>query len=310
MGDTKKNIQKKSQTRKFKNIKKKNIYHNFQRDVPILESIFQKYPHLLSSYSSYKQNGYQDINYFLRNEEISLQEKEKLPKQIPTDKEQIKTLYSSYYGNPNKIYAKLLYTLTQIKNLFTIFDKYKPYGIHPVPLLYRGITQSPDQYMPDSTLFKKEKPLSIPYFQSCSKSYQIALSFQGCSVMGPCCLYILHVRPDVQCVPFYWQQNASLSESFTSSEYEILVEPFVEYKLRKTYKQEFSASDITNCPYDRIPPTFLIDVYELDVLPPPKGARDFINTFYKKVLKGIPTLQKYIHVGKTDFIIDLFSKKK
>ena len=51
---TKKNNVKRRRTRKFKNVTPTSTYHNYQRDVPILESIFKKYPSLFDAFISYK----------------------------------------------------------------------------------------------------------------------------------------------------------------------------------------------------------------------------------------------------------------
>jgi len=306
---TKKNNVKRRRTRKFKNITPANMYHNFQRDVPILNTIFKKYPSLFNAMSFYKGNGYRDINGFLKKNEIKFNNHEDIPKDIFIKKPNVHKIYETCLNNSNKHYCKLLCTIEYIQNLFTLFDKYIPHQIHPLPRLYRGITQSFHKSINEPDLLQTNNPISIPYFQSCTKSYQMALGFQGCSMFGPCCMYILHVSPDVHYIPMYWWNNNKLSETYNYSEYEILLEPFVEYKLRKMYKKEFSASEMKHCKYDNTPSTFQIDVYEIDVLPPPKGSRDTFYSFYKKIMKQPSTIDKYIDIKETIYTIKLPVKK-
>jgi len=282
----------KKNRRIFRNRTTKNAYHNFQRDVPLLESIFKKHPHLFSAFRYYKGNGYEDINNLLRNHEIVVQTDQKSPKEIPTHRALVRKVYAAL-SDEAPVYRKLLYTANAIQNLFSLFELYKPHQLHPLPVLYRGT----DIPVPQG------KTVSIPMFQSCSKAYDIAISFQGCSVArGPCCLYVLHVDPKVQYIPLYWSDDA-ISETYTMSEHEILLEPFVEYKLRKTYKQEFSLSDLKHCPYDRTSSAVVLDVYEVDVRPPPEGARSAFQSFFRRILKGRGAMDRVLSALQTDYAI-------
>jgi hypothetical protein len=283
---------KKNTTRKFKNFPPANAYHNFVRDVPILNEIFQKYPHLLASYENYKGNTYYAINKFLRNNTVTTGEY--YSEDLVTNKPKLQALYTTYLDHSDKVYAKVLTIVNHIQNLFTLLDKFTPYRIHPLPVLYRGIQRVPGStWEPDALL--NGEPISLNYFQSCSKSYQIALSEQRYGEYGPCCIYVLHLSPDVKYLPMFWtdreEGKGKMRESYTHSEHEILIEPYVQYTLRKQYVKEFSVSELTNVRYDGVPPTISVQVYEVDVLPPPVDARARLDAFYKQMCKGIRSIQ-------------------
>jgi hypothetical protein len=228
----------------------------------------------------------------LHNNELLVKPDEEIPTIIPTHRALIRKVYAAL-SDEAPVYRKLLYTANAIHNLFLLFELYKPHRVHPLPVLYRG-TDVP---------VSQGKKVSIPMFQSCSKSYDIAISFQGCSVTrGPCCLYVLHVDPKVQYIPFYWSDDA-IFESYASSEHEIVLEPFVEYKLRKMYKQEFSLSELKHCYYDDTPSTVVLDVYEVDVFPPPEGARSTFQSFFARLLKGRAAMDRVLSVLQTDYTI-------
>jgi len=284
-------MDKKNTTRKFKNFPPANAYHNFVRDVPILNEIFQKYPHLLASYENYKGNTYYAINKFLRNNTVTTGEY--YSEDLVTNKPKLQALYTTYLDHSDKVYAKVLSIVNDIQNLLTLMDKFKPYTNHSLPILYRGVQRVPGSTREPDALLKGE-PTTVEYFQSCSKSYHTALSFQGHGEY-PCCIYVLHLSPDVKYLPMFWtdreEGKGKMRESYTHSEHEILIEPYVQYTLRKQYVKEFSVSELTNVRYDGVPPTISVQVYEVDVLPPPVDARARLDAFYKQMCKGIPSIQ-------------------
>jgi len=286
-------IKTKKNRRIFHNRTAKNAYHNFQRDVPILESIFKKHPHLFVSFHEYKKDGFDDMNKLLRTNQLLVGTDDKSPTEIPTHRALVRKVYAALSGEA-PVYQKLLYLANAIQNLFSLFELYKPHQRHPLPVLYRG-TNVP---------ILQGKTVSIPMFQSCSKLYDVAILFQGCSLQGPCCLYVLHVDPKVQYIPLYYSLNGTtISETYTMSEHEILLEPFVEYKLRKTYKKDFSLSKLKHCPYDSAPSTVTLDVYEVDVFPPPEGARSAFHSFFRRILKGRGAMNRVLSALDTAYAI-------
>ena len=311
----KKKINKRN-TRKFKNVKPQEHYTYFMKMTPILENIFEKNSLLFWSYSNYKKNGYKEINYFLRKNKIEIPRIEDINDEIPTSNIKIQNLYKKSYSkfihdkdHYHGMYCKLLDILTNIYNLRSLLRDFIPYKQSFV--VYRGIIDSNDVMQGEKErimlLRNKSDGFSIPYFQSCSKSYQTALGFQQCGVYGPCCLYVLHVSKDVKYIPFFFTINSEikwtpsmtdhkLSELYNYSEFEIVLEPFVIYKMRKTYKKVFNMADIKVCPYD-LNKSIEIQVFEINVLPPKPGSYLRIDKIYKDVKKGYTTIKNHIELN-------------
>jgi len=286
---------KKNTTRKFKTFPRANAYHNFVRDGEILNNMFTKSPHLFATYRFCKFGIYDDIRRLLEGYTVSTKEEDEYyPEDFVASTPKLQALFTTYLDNSDKVYAKVLTIVNHIQNLFTLLDKFTPYRIHPLPVLYRGIQRVPGStWEPDALL--NGEPISLNYFQSCSKSYQIALSEQRYGEYGPCCIYVLHLSPDVKYLPVFGTsdelEKKRISESYHGSNHEILIEPYVQYKLRKQYTKEFSASDLIFANYGSVPSTFSIQVYEVDVLPPPEDARTRFDAFYKQMCKGIRSIQ-------------------
>jgi hypothetical protein len=125
---------------------------------------------------------------------------------------------------------------------------------------------------------------------------------------------VLYISKDILYLPLFWTVNATptpagslsyqpLSEGYDDSEFEILIEPYVKYKLRKTYKKEFDISKIKVCPYD-ITDKLELQVFEIDVLPPDTNAYDRIMSLYKNIKKGYNAMKNHIREKSvTDIII-------
>jgi len=90
-----------------------------------------------------------------------------------------------------------------------------------------------------------------------------------------------------------------LAEYPKMSEQEILLEPFVQYKLKKNYKKEISTSGMSSCDYSTKEPTFTIDIYEIDVLPPGKEGRKKFETLYKKLANETLKIEDLIELENT-----------
>jgi len=112
-------------------------------------------------------------------------------------------------------------------------------------------------------------------FQSCSLSIETAISFQTCSSNGPCCLFILNVHPAVKFLPLFW----SSSESYNSSEHEVVLEPFTTFQLDEKRTERLPIEVARKCGYNRFNAdgTITIDVYYITVKPPAAEAdKEFV----------------------------------
>jgi hypothetical protein len=315
MVDTRKKKSKRRFTRKlFKDIKPIQHYSSFIKNTDILQKIFKRYPKLFTSYSFYKGIGFKGVNYLMRENQIDMNLDDQLNDTIPSSDSKVNKLYNEsltifkknhsnhFYG----VYCKILESLTHIFNFRELFRLYKPYRSSENSVVYRGIidTQSISTMKKERVLLQRRNTIEIPYFQSCTRSYQTAISFQECGIYGPCCLYILYLSKDVLYLPLFWTVDATwspegslsyqkLSEGYNHSEFEILIEPYVNYKLRKTYKKEFNISELKVCPYD-VSDKIELQVFEIDVLPPHRNAYERITELYKTVKKGYTAMKSHI----------------
>lgn len=293
--------QKRKTRRLFQNVNKDNAYHSYKHLEPIVLHLFDTHPHLLTSYNAYKGFEYVSINSFMKDTCMTLSFDGKSPtlspeSTLPTDNKDIHELYKKslkeFEKRPDQLmkaaYCNTLMTITHIENLRSLFKLFAPYRMKRLPILYRGLSEIRYKEGNPMKNVKIGSSISIPYFQSCSKSYDVALGFQGCSQYGPCCIFILNVHPDVHYIPVYWVTNGtSIWDSYKMSEHEILLEPFVEYKLRKKYMKDIDYKKATICDYSQFSKngSISIQVYEIDVLPPKKeNLQEYtkkISTLYK-----------------------------
>lgn len=322
--DTRKKKNKRGGTRKlFKDIQPIQHYSYFVKNSEILQEIFKRYPRLFTSYSFYKGGGFKGINRLMRENQIDINLDEE-ESSLATSDENIYRLHKQSLSKFKKdrtnhfalVYSKLIEYITHILNLRELFRLYKPHRKLEDCILYRGTidTSLIPAIKKERVLLQRQNTIEIPYFQSCTKSYQKAISFQECGVYGPCCLYVLYISKDVLYLPLFWTVNARptpagslsyqpLSEGYDDSEFEILIEPYVKYKLRKTYKKEFDISKIKVCPYD-ITDKLELQVFEIDVLPPDTNAYDRIMSLYKNIKKGYNAMKNHIREKSvTDIII-------
>jgi len=325
MGLTRKLNKKRSSTRKlFKNIKPIQHHSYFVKKTNVLQKIFKQHPKLFTSYSFYKGSGFKGINNFMRKNQIDINLDDELNDTIPSSDSKINKLYNesltifkkNHTNHFHGVYCKILQNLTHIFNFRELFRLYKPYRSSEDYILYRGTidTTSIPSMEKERVLLQRRNTIEIPYFQSCTRSYQTAISFQECGIYGPCCLYVLYISKDVLYLPLFWTVDATwmpgaslsyqkLSEGYDHSEFEILIEPYVNYKLRKTYKKEFDMSKIKVCPYD-ISNKLEIQVFEIDVLPPHRNAYEKITELYKTVKKGYTATKNHIQEKSFTDIID------
>ena len=259
MTDTRKKKSKLGSTRKlFKDIRPNQHYSYFIKNTDILQKIFKQRPNLFTSYSFYKGSGFNGINHLMRENQIDINLDNELNDTIPSSDSKINELYNesltifkkNHANHFHGVYCKILESLTHIFNFRELFRLYKPHRSLEDSIVYRGIidTTSIPTMKKERVLLQRRNTIEIPYFQSCSRSYQTAIRFQECGIYGPCCLYILYISKDVLYLPLFWTVDATwspegslsyqkLSEGYDHSEFEILIEPYVNYKLRKTYKK-------------------------------------------------------------------------
>ena len=326
MSSTRKLNNKQRSTRKlFKNIRPNQHHSYFIKNTDILQKIFKQRPNLFTSYSFYKGSGFSGINHLMRENQIDINLDNELNDTIPSSDSKINKLYNeslimfkkNHTNHFHGVYCKILESLTHIFNFRELFRLYKRHRSLEDSIVYRGIidTTSIPTMKKERVLLQRRNTIEIPYFQSCSRSYQTAIRFQECGMYGPCCLYILYISRDVLYLPLFWTVDASwspegslsyqkLSEGYDHSEFEILIEPYVNYKLRKTYKKEFNISEIKVCPYD-ISDKIEIQVFEIDVLPPHRNAYERITELYKTVKKGYNVMKNHIQEKSIRDIIDI-----
>jgi hypothetical protein len=325
MTDTRKKKSKRRGTHKlFKNIQPIKHYSYFVKNSEILQEIFKRYPRLFTSYSFYKGSGFKGINHLMRENQIDINLDKETDSSLATSDDKIYRLYKQSISKFKKnrtnhfalVYSKLIEYITHILNFRELFTLYKPYRNLEDCILYRGTidTSLIPVMKKEGVLLQRSNTIEIPYFQSCTKSYQTAISFQECGMYGPCCLYVLYISKDVLYLPVFWTVNATptpvgsisyqqLSEAYNNSEFEILIEPYVKYKLRKTYKKDFDISKIKVCPYD-IADKIQLQVFEIDVLPPDSNAYERIMELYSKLKKGYNEMKSHVREKSlTDIIL-------
>lgn len=303
-------MKKTRKNKKFVDVDIFNAHKSYKHDGKFMQEVIDSNKNYITTYDYYKGTGNYDINNYLKNGYATLKYNGKtipIPtkEDIPTDNKEILATFNKAIKDLEKeptdfikgAYCNLLTILAHIDNLFMMINKFDKNRIKKLPILYRGISEirySPHQEDPFISKNIGEK-VSIPYFQSCSKSHETALGFQGCSQYGPCCLLVLNVHPDVKYIPVYWlEYGKHIFESYKMSEHEILLEPFVEYKLTKTYMKEFNLKTATICSYPKFikDKSIYIKIYEIDVLPPNKDTIKKFNDKKDKLYKGINEMKK------------------
>ncbi len=276
----------------------------FRKYVPFFNEISAKQSHLLETASYYKLQGYTPINELMNKNSMTVY----LNKMKPTDDEKqdlegfkprgnLAKSYKKYYKSFSKdlgnidafIKTKITRILTNIDELNQLFTQFgRKFPKIDLPILYRGITASVN----DELLYNK-KPgdiLTMRAFQSCSSSLSTSLQFTACGTKGPCCLFRLRIKPEVNALPLFWMRmNEKISESFIYSEHEYLLEPFCQFKITKIGTEKIPVSKAIKCDYEHFNDdgTLTLTVYDFDVLPPIKGAYDDFMTEMKNKLKKL-----------------------
>ena len=261
----------------------KNAYDFYSTFHPLTEKFQTIHPDLYKSITKYKGSHYKAMNLFLNTLEFKNDALESDLLWEKTDKEIIhtsrfKNAYSSLKGKDlvTKTTKNFLITLANIENIRKVIKLYEVPKSYEVPILYRGFfDHDPFEFgkIGDTT--------TLSQILSTSLSPSTALSFQFCSIKGPCCLFRIQLDSDVNFIPVFMTRG----ESYNSSEHEIIIEPFTECKLlgKKTARIPYDVA--TKCSYTNFNKdgTITVTLYNVKISKPKKENLKL----YEKLLQNI-----------------------
>jgi hypothetical protein len=276
----------------------KNAYDFYNTFHPITEKFKTTHPDLYTCIAKYKGMQYIPINVFLNTLEF-LTNKYKLEQKLdnkPTvadqtsDKEMIeksrfKAAYKKIKGDDmiSSAIKHLLINITYIENIRKMFSLYKAPKNYKLPMLYRGIFL--DEFQKDP--FKDKKvgdSITINQIMSTSLTPAVALSFQTCSEKGPCCLFRINLDNNVKFIPIFYIYG----ESYTSSEHEVIIEPFTECKLLARTTKRIPYDIGVQCPYNKFNKDgkITVTVYDVQISKPKKESIKLYEEILEKIEKN------------------------
>ncbi len=257
---------------------------------PILKRFLDKHSEFERTLDFYKGTGYRKMNQLLNFNKYEMQTYGTqlfVIKQTITNSP-LQELYDAalkgYEANPSDLLsaakADVIYNVYEITNLRRAFKLFKAPANYVLPTLFRGLNISEPAKQPFYGMTAGQT-ITMSGFQSCSLSIETAISFQTCSSNGPCCLFVLQVTPGVKFLPLFW----SSSESYNSSEHEVLLEPFTEFQLDEKRTEHMPIEVARKCNYTRFNAdgSITIDVYYITVKPPKANASTSFDGFVDKI---------------------------
>ncbi len=271
-------------------LRPQNALQFFKTLNPILKRFIDKHPELKRTLDFYKGAGYRKMNQLLnfnKYDMLTFGVKTFFMKQTITNsplKEIYDAAFDAYEANPSDLLssakADVIYNVYEIANLRHAFKLFKPPANYVLPTLFRGLNISEPTKQPFHGITVGQT-ITMSGFQSCSLSIETAISFQTCSSNGPCCLFVLNVQPAVKFLPLFW----SSSESYNSSEHEVLLEPFTEFQLDEKRTEHMPIEVARKCNYTRFNAdgSITIDVYYITVKPPKAHAGAAFDSFVDKI---------------------------
>jgi hypothetical protein len=305
-----KKTRKRQPKKNIKALDPKNAYDFYTLFHPIVEKFKTSHPDNYFSLAKYKGFDYIANNQFLNKMEFTITKSkieiyksfplqtdekwEKTPEKL-VENSRFKKLYKSLKDDDLTTLAtkNFLVTLAHIENIRKLFDLFKAPKSFKLPTLYRGITL--DKFQDDPFESKKVgETVTINQFMSSSLSSATALKFQSCSSKGPCCLMRLTVDSDVKFLPVFYVY----SENYSSSEHEVLIEPFAEYKLiaKKTERIPFDVG--LKCPYNDFNKEgkITVTVYDVQVSKPKKESIKKYEELLDKIEKDAKTAVRNVEI--------------
>lgn len=266
-------------------LRPENALRFFKTLSPVLTKFMKKRPELQYAVDYYKGAGYSVMNQLLNFKKYEMQtfgNQIYLSKHQVSDKSPLKSVYETAYeqfeADPTNIVkamkAAVLSTIIQIQTLQRAFQLFKAPAKYVLPTLYRGISVADPVKQPFHGVVAGQS-VTMPGFQSCSLSIETAIGFQSCSSNGPCCLFVMQVDPAVKFLPLFW----GTSESYASSEHEVVLEPYTQFVLDAVQTERLPINVARKCNYNKFNAdgTISIDVYYITVKPPATDASAAFN---------------------------------
>jgi hypothetical protein len=290
------NRSRKNKTRRSEHaaLRPENALRFFKTLHPVLTKFMKKHPELQKSINYYKGAGYSKMNQVLNFKKYTMETfgvktyLEKHDLQKSPFKESYDAAYQLYEENPKDLFsalkANIIYNVYEIMNLRRAFKLFKAPSTYSLPTLFRGLSIADPTKQPFHGI-SVGQTITMNSFQSCSLSIETAISFQTCSSNGPCCLFVLNVQPAVKFLPLFW----SSSESYNSSEHEVVLEPFTQFQLNEKRTERLPIEVARKCGYNRFNAdgTLTIDVYYITVKPPASDADNEFNAIIDKMKNNV-----------------------
>ncbi len=288
MVSTKKQKRARNSTRRSAHtaLRPENALRFFKTLSPILTKFLKKHTDLQYAIDFYKGTGYRTMNQMLNFKKYEIEsfgDKIYLSKHNVSERSPLKAAYNAAFeqfeadaSNIMKaMKAAALGTIIQIQTLQRAFQLFKPPANYVLPTLYRGISVADPVKQPFYGVVAGQS-VTMPGFQSCSLSIETAIGFQSCTSNGPCCLFVMQVDPAVKFLPLFW----GTSESYVSSEHEVVLEPYTQFVLDSVQTERLPINVARKCNYNKFNAdgTISIDVYYITVKPPAAGAMGALNT--------------------------------